>query len=37
MQVRIGEWFELELSRKTLFIRVGRFARFYNSLGMPTH
>lgn len=37
MLLRIGSLFEIEVNAVSIWIQVGRFKRFYNRLGMPTH
>lgn len=37
MCVQIGRYFEFEISRKSFFIKVGSWERFYNMLGLPSH
>lgn len=38
MLIKIGNAFEVEFAGlSSLFIRVGRFERFYNRSGLPSH
>ena len=37
MLLRIGaEFFEIEYRRGALYIKVGKFERFYNAMGLPS-
>jgi hypothetical protein len=37
MLVKLGSAVEVELTRCSLFVRVGRFERFWNRMGLPSH
>jgi hypothetical protein len=37
MLVKLGRLFEVELSCGSVFLRVRRFERFWNRLGLPSH
>lgn len=37
MLLKIGKAFELEVTRRSLFIRISGFERFYNTAGLPSH
>lgn len=35
MLLRIGKPFEVEVTRGSLYVKVGSFERFYNRMGLP--
>jgi hypothetical protein len=37
MLLKIGKTFEIEVTRASLFLRVGCFERYYNMAGLPSH
>jgi hypothetical protein len=37
MLLKIGKELEIEVTRASLFVRVGRFERYYNASGLPSH
>lgn len=37
MSLQIGTAFTIEIGRQSLFVRIGRFERFWNTMGLPSH
>lgn len=37
MTIKVGNGFEVEASFCSLFIRFGRFERYWNLRGLPSH
>jgi hypothetical protein len=35
--IKIGEWFEAEVTTGSVFLKVGSFQRFWNVQGLPSH
>jgi hypothetical protein len=36
VSLKVSAWFELEVTRGSLFVKLGRFERFYNTQGLPS-
>jgi hypothetical protein len=37
MLLKIGKGFELEMTSGSLFVRFGRYERYWNIQGLPSH
>lgn len=37
MLLKIGKGFEVEVTLGSLLLRIGRFERYWNAGGLPTH
>ena len=37
MVLKIGKAFEVEVRRRSVYIRISGFERFYNTAGLPSH
>lgn len=35
--LKIGKGFELEVNMGAVFVRIGRFERYWNTQGLPSH